>query len=159
MAPYLHTVHVVLAGVWLGCLLFTTLVVSPALARMDWSESERVRVRSRIGRQFLWLANPLLVLLIVFLVLDGIASPLPPERLVRFGVELALVVLVALMAASHGFFFGTRLRDLATREARDVGAGARAAAAARRRLQRLSLGVSLADLIASAAVAVLAVRL
>ncbi|MDR0358662.1 MAG: hypothetical protein LBJ87_04240 [bacterium] len=159
MAVFFHTVHAVLAGIWLGSLMFTTLVVSPALNRMEWGDRERVLVRARIGRQFLWLANPVLLLLALFLVLDGVASPLPTGRLVRLLVELGLVALVAGLAGSHGFFFGTRLRDLAAQEAQAPSGQGPRFAAARRRLQRVSFGVSVLDLVASLAVAVLAVNL
>lgn len=159
MALFFHTAHTVLAGIWLGSLAFTALVVSPALKRMEWSEGERVLVRARIGRQFLWLANPVLVLLACFLVLDGLAAPLPTARLARLLIEVTLVVLVAVLAGSHGFFFGARLRDLAAREAQASSSEAPRFAAARRRLQRLSFGVSAGDLIASLAIAGLAVNL
>ena len=159
MTLFFHTVHTVLAGIWLGSLVFTTLVVSPALNRMDWGESDRVLVRARIGRQFLWVANPVLLLLALFLVLDGVASPLPTGRLVRLLVELGLVALVTVLAGSHGFFFGARLRDLAAQEAQAPSGEGPRFAAARRRLQRVSFGVSVVDLIASLAVAVLAVNL
>ena len=35
-----HVTHVVLAGVWLGGLVFTTAVVSPALKAMKWSDAD-----------------------------------------------------------------------------------------------------------------------
>jgi uncharacterized membrane protein len=47
-----HTLHVILAGAWLGGVVFTTTVVSPALKSMGWDEAERARVRSVIGRQY-----------------------------------------------------------------------------------------------------------
>jgi putative copper export protein len=31
-----HTLHVILAGAWLGGVVFTTTVVSPALKSMGW---------------------------------------------------------------------------------------------------------------------------
>ncbi len=52
MSETVHVVHVMLAGVWLGGVVFTTTVVSPALKAMKWSEAERVGVRSAIGRQY-----------------------------------------------------------------------------------------------------------
>ncbi|HZV49088.1 MAG TPA: hypothetical protein VFD49_04915 [Candidatus Dormibacteraeota bacterium] len=159
MSPYLHTVHVLLAGVWLGSLVFTTLVVSPALRAMEWRESERVLVRSRIGHQFMRLANPLLALLAVFLLLDGLTAPLPVGRLVRFLVELGLVLVVAGLAASHGLVFGRRLRDLAAHEAEAPPDVAPRLTSARHRVQRISFSVSIVNLLASLAVATLAVNL
>jgi hypothetical protein len=41
LIPIAHTVHVLLAGAWLRGVLFTTLVVSPALRAMKWGEAER----------------------------------------------------------------------------------------------------------------------
>lgn len=41
MGAAIHTLHVLLAGVWLGGVVFTTLVVSPAFKGMKWSEAER----------------------------------------------------------------------------------------------------------------------
>ncbi|MGH7912307.1 MAG: DUF4149 domain-containing protein [Candidatus Dormibacteraceae bacterium] len=152
-APYLLTVQAVLAGIWLGSLVFTTLVVSPALKKMDWSERTRTLVRSQIGRQFRRLANPLLVLLAVFIVLAGLSRPLSGKHLAWFVIELALLVLVALLASSHGFYFGTRLQRLATA---DAGTATGIAGDRRRRLQRQSLAVSIVDLVASLALAVLA---
>lgn len=159
LEPYVHTAHVVLAGIWLGSLTFTTLVVSPALKKMDWRDSERVLVRSVIGRQFVRVANPLLLLLVGCLLLDGLTSPLPTDRLVRFLVEIGLVLVAALLAASHGFHFGRRLRGLAAREVEASPGAAARLASARRRLQRRSLTVSIAGLIASLAIAVMAVNL
>jgi uncharacterized membrane protein len=45
-----HTLHVILAGAWLGGVVFTTTVVSPALKSMGWDEAEQARVTSVIGR-------------------------------------------------------------------------------------------------------------
>ena len=47
--------HVVLAGIWLRGVIFTTAVVSPALKVTKWSEAERVgalgdRQAIRLGR-------------------------------------------------------------------------------------------------------------
>jgi uncharacterized membrane protein len=47
-----HTLHVILAGAWLGGIIFTNTVVSPALKSMGWDEAEQARVRSVIGRQY-----------------------------------------------------------------------------------------------------------
>jgi uncharacterized membrane protein len=74
----LHAVHVILAGVWLGGILFTTTVVSPALKEMKWLDAERVRVRSVIGRHYARVGNANLALLLVFAVLDGLMQELTP---------------------------------------------------------------------------------
>ena len=52
MSTAIHTLHVVLAGVWLGGVLFTTLVVSPALKAMKWSEAERCTESAEEARAF-----------------------------------------------------------------------------------------------------------
>ncbi|MEJ7873293.1 MAG: hypothetical protein WKF67_13625 [Rubrobacteraceae bacterium] len=48
MSAFVHTLHVVLASVWLGGVVFTTAVVSPSLKALKWGEAERVLVRSAI---------------------------------------------------------------------------------------------------------------
>lgn len=154
--PIFHTAAAVLAGTWLGCLVFTTLVVSPALKGLEWPETTRVLVRSRIGRQFRRLANPLLVLLAVAIVLAGVSSPLSGWSLARFVAQLVLLVLLGLLAAAHGFFLGTRLQRLAAAEQSEADHDVAAARAARHRLQRLSFAVSISDLAVSLVLAILA---
>ncbi len=66
-----HALHVILVGAWLGGVLFTTMVVSPALKEMKWPEAETVRVRSMIGRHYARVGGANLALLLVFAVLDG----------------------------------------------------------------------------------------
>ncbi len=51
MSDLVHTLHAVLAGAWLGGVIFTTSVVSPALKAMKWGEAERVLLRSKIGKR------------------------------------------------------------------------------------------------------------
>lgn len=153
--PYFHTAAAVLAGTWLGCLFFTTLVVSPALKALEWPEATRVLVRSRIGREFRRLANPLLVLLGATVVLTGVSSRLSGWTLVRFVAQLVLLVLLAVLAAAHGFFLGTRLQRLAAAEESEADHDVATARAARHRLQRLSFAVSMADLAVSLVLAVL----
>lgn len=154
MEEILHTAHVVLAGTWLGGVVFTTFVVSPAFKSMKWSEAERVLVRSTVGRQYAKVGGANLALLAVFAVLDGLVG--------GFGValyaELVLLAAVAGLVAAHGAFFGRRLAALAEeeREAKDAETAA-ALARRRRSLQGLSLRASQLDLLLSVAVAVLAV--
>ena len=154
--PYFHTAAAVLAGTWFGCLVFTTFVVSPALKGLEWPESTRVLVRSRIGRQFRRLANPLLVLLAAAIILAGVSSRPSGWSLARFVAQLILLVLLGLLAAAHGFFLGTRLQRLAAAERSEVGSEVVKARAARHRLQRLSFAVSMADLVVSLLLAILA---
>lgn len=153
MVEVAQVLHAVLAGVWLGGLVFTTFVVSPALKAMKWSEAERVTVRSAIGRHYSRLATANLSLLLLFAALDGVLG--------GFGAalyaELTLVVVVFALSASHGAYFGQRLRRLAEAEREARGEEAGALARERRGLQRLSVRVSALNLSLSAVVAVLAV--
>lgn len=114
MGTLVHILHVVLAGVWMGGLIFTAFVVSPALKAMRWSEAERVAVRSEIGSYYSRLAIPNLAALAVFAVLDGVFS--------GFGAvlyaELVLIVALFALSALHGAYFGGRMRRLAGAERR-----------------------------------------
>jgi uncharacterized membrane protein len=69
---FVGTLHVILAGAWLGGVVFTTTVVSPALKSMGWNEAERARVRSVIGRQYAKVGSANLVLLMVLLYWRGL---------------------------------------------------------------------------------------
>jgi uncharacterized membrane protein len=156
MNAIIHTLHVVLAGVWLGGVIFTTTVISPALKAMKWSEVERVGVRSVIGRHYARVGSVNLALLVLFAVLDGVA--------VGFGAALyteyaLLVVLVGLVAA-HGAYFGRRLVGLSESEKRaESEEEARTFAEKRRNLQRLSLRASWADILVSVVVVALAANI
>ncbi|WP_166178886.1 DUF4149 domain-containing protein [Rubrobacter tropicus] len=155
MDAIVHTLHVLLAGVWLGGVVFTTTVVSPALKAMKWGEAERVGVRSAIGRQYARVGTANLALLLVFAVLDG--------ALGGFGTvlyaEYVLLVLLFGLVAAHGAYFGRRLRRLAEaeREASDA-EEVRSLAGQRRLLQRTSFRVSMLDLLVSVVLVVLAVN-
>ena len=154
LGAIVHTLHVILAGVWLGGVVFTTTVVSPALKSMGWDEAERARVRSVIGRQYAKVGTANLVLLLVFALLEGALS--------GFGTalysEFALLAVLFGLVASHGAYFGRRLMELA--EARKVAGNsekARTLALRRRRLQRLSFGISMLNILISAVVVILAI--
>ena len=154
MGTALHALHVILAGVWLGGLLFTTMVVSPALKEMSWPEAERVRVRSTIGRYYARVGSANLLLLLIFAILDGlIVQELGPV----FYAEYALIVVQFGLAAAHGAYLGRRLTLLAESERKAPGAEEAAKIAEQRQsLGKLSLRVSQANLVVSAAVAILA---
>jgi uncharacterized membrane protein len=148
-----HTLHVVLAGAWLGGVVFTTTVVSPALKSMGWDEAEQARVRSVIGRQYAKVGTANLVLLLVFALLEGALSGFGPALY----SEYALLAVLFGLVASHGAYFGRRLVELARarKEAEDSDK-ARVLALRRRRLQRLSFGISALNVLISAAVVILA---
>src|SRR5918997_167491 len=148
-----HTVHVILAGAWLGGVVFTTTVVSPALKSMGWDEAERARVRSVIGRQYAKVGTANLVLLLVFALLEGTISGVGPAL---YSEYVLLAVLFGLVA-SHGAYFARRLVELA--EARNEAGDsekARMLALRRRRLQRLSFGISMLNILISVVVVILA---
>lgn len=151
MSAAIHVVHAVLAGVWLGGVIFTTAVVSPALKAMKWSEPERVLVRSKIGGQYAKVGSTNLALLALFALLDGLIAGFGAALYAEY---LLLVVLIGLVAV-HGAYFGRRLKELAERSA-GSDEEVRALAEQRRELQKVSLRVSWADLLVSLAVAVLA---
>jgi uncharacterized membrane protein len=148
-----HTLHVILAGAWLGGVVFTTTVVSPALKSMRWDEAEQARVRSVVGRQYAKVGTANLVLLLVFALLEGTLS--------GYGFalysEYALLAVLFGLVASHGAYFGRRLVELARarKEAEDSDK-ARMLALRRRRLQRLSFGISMLNVLISVAVMILA---
>ncbi len=154
MSTVLHTIHVVLAGIWLGGVVFTTMVVSPALKQIKWSEAERVAVRSTIGRQYARMAGVSLVLLLVFALLDGTFGGFGADLYTEYALLAALFGLTAL----HGVYFGPRLVELAEAEkGAESAESARAQAERRRRLQERSLRVSWLNILISTAVMVLAV--
>lgn len=155
LSAAIHTIQVILAGVWLGGVVFTTAVVSPALKAMKWSEAERVSVRSIIGKQYARVGTANLVLLLVFAVLDGLLRGFGPILY----LEYALLVVVFGLVTIHGAYLGRRLVGLAEAERRAGNVEeARAFAKERHALQRLSSKVSWANILVSFAVAALAVN-
>ena len=151
MSTLVHTLHVILAGAWLGGVIFTTAVVSPALKAMKWSEAKRVGVRSVIGKQYarVGTVNP------VFAVLDGLMKGFGAI----FYVEYLLLAAIFGLVAAHGAYFSQRLVRLAEAERRAVSAEeAHAFAKRRHTLQLLSFRVSLLDVLISAVVVGLAVN-
>jgi putative copper export protein len=152
---FIHTLHVVLAGIWLGGLVFTTAVVSPALKAMKWGEAERIGVRSVIGRRYARVGAANLGLLLLFAVLDGVVGGFGTALL----AEYFLLAAVFGLAAAHGAYFGRRLKELAEaeRRAKDAEEAAGVIAEKRRALGRLSLGASVLNLTGSSVVAILAV--
>jgi uncharacterized membrane protein len=148
-----HTLHVILAGAWLGGIVFTTTVVSPALKSMGWDEVERARVRSVIGRQYAKVGTANLILLVVLALLEGALSGFGPALY----AEYALLAMLFGLVASHGAYFGRSLVELA--EARNEAGGSEKAqvlALRRRRLQKLSFRISMLNILVSAAVLILA---
>jgi uncharacterized membrane protein len=149
----IHTLHVILAGTWLGGVVFTTTVVSPALKSMGWDEAEQTRVRAVIGRQYAKVGTANLALLLALALLEGALS--------GFGStlysEYALLAVLFGLVASHGAYFGRRLVELAkARKVAEDSEKARILALRRRKLQRLSFGISMLNVLVSTAVVILA---
>ena len=146
---FVHTVHVLLAGAWLGGVVFTTFVVSPALKAMKWDEAQRVGVRAAIGRRYARVGSANLALLAVFAILDGVFGGFRTLLYAEYALILALFGLVAV----HGAFFGRRLAGLAKAELGAKSAEEASAFALRRRdLQKLSLKASWVNLAVSVVV-------
>jgi uncharacterized membrane protein len=155
MSTTVHTLHVILAGMWLGGVVFTTAVVSPALKATKWSEAERVSVRSTIGKQYARVGIANLVLLLIFAVLDGLLQGFGTV----FYVEYALLVVIFGLVAAHGAYLGRRLVELAEAERHSGGVEeARVFAEKRHALQKLSSKISWADILLSCAVVALTVN-
>jgi uncharacterized membrane protein len=153
LGAIVHTLHVILAGVWLGGVVFTTTVVSPALKSMGWDEAEQARVRSVIGRQYAKVGTANLVLLLVFALLEGALSGFGPALY----SEYALLAVLFGLVASHGAYFGRRLVELAKARKEAEGSDkARVLALRRRRLQRFSIGISMLNVLISVVVVILA---
>src|SRR5687768_15195416 len=94
---FVHVVHVLAAGIWLGGLVFTTVVVTPAFRRMSWTPAERIAVRSAVGRQYSKVARVNLMVLLVAALTDGTARGWStPVR-----VEIALIVLIFILSELH----------------------------------------------------------
>ena len=153
MGDVFHLTHVMLAGVWLGGLVFTTFVVSPALKAMKWPEAERVAVRTAIGRQYARVGSVNLGLLLLFAILDGVSGGFGADLYAEYALLLVLFGLVA----AHGAYFGRRLAKLAEaeREAESVQEASHFADR-RRSLQKVSSRVSWVTLLVSTVVMVLA---
>src|SRR3712207_6131859 len=153
LGTVVHTLHAILAGAWLGGVVFTTTVVSPALKSTGWDEAERSRVRSVIGHRYAKVGIANLVLLLVFALLEGALSGFGPALYSEYALLAVLFVLVA----SHGAYFGRRLVELAeARKEAEDSEKARMLALRRRRLHRLSFGISMLTILISVVVMILA---
>lgn len=155
MGMVIHTLHVMLAGVWLGGVVFTTFVVSPAFKAIKWSELERVEARSVVGRHYARVANANLGLLLLFAVADGLIRGFG----VLFLAEYVLLAVLLGLVAAHGAYFGRKIAGLAAAEAAAASTEeARSFATRRRALGKVSLRVSQVNLLVSAALLALAVN-
>jgi uncharacterized membrane protein len=155
LSTIIHTLHILLAGSWLGGVIFTTVIVSPALKMMEWGEAERVKVRSIIGRRYAQVGGMNLALLLVFAFLEGLTAGFGAI----FYAEYALLLVLFGLVAAHGAYFGRKLVSLAEAE-RMVESLETAASLAeqRRALQRVSGKVSMLDIAVSVVIMVLAIN-
>ena len=155
MSTVIHTLHAVSAGMWLGGVVFTMAVVSPALKAMKWSEAERVGIRSGIGRRYAKVGSANLLLLLAFALLDSLTAGLGAA----FYAEYALLAALFGLVVVHGAYFGRKLANVAEAERRAQSPDEAASLADRRRaLQRVSSKVSWLNLTVSVGVAVLAIN-
>lgn len=149
----IHTLHAVAAGCWLGGVLFTGTVVSPALQSFYPIEAERVGVRAAIGRHYAPVAGVNLAALLLLAPLDGRQSGFGR----RFVAEGLLLLGLCGVTASHGIYFGPRLARLATLERTATNAASTGALVAQRHaLQARSVRLSRLNALISLAIAILA---
>jgi uncharacterized membrane protein len=139
---FVQVLHILAAGTWLGGVVFTSTVVTPAFKRMEWTPAERMAVRSAVGRQYSKVARAnlgaLLALAIIALALNGGALAM---------AEIILVALSFFLAELHANYYAPRLAQAAREQAHEL----------RQRLLRVSISVSMLNLLLSVGIAVLAV--
>ena len=143
MQIIIHIIHVLTAGIWLGGLVFTTVVISPAFKKMDWTPAERTAVRSAVGRQYVPVANLNLLILLVAAIIDAAFHVWTAIAL----IEILLIIVVAILAGMHGKVFAPKLAT-AAREQRHED---------RAKLLRLSISISMLNLLLSFVVMILAI--
>lgn len=150
IVPSVHALRVVAAGSWFGGVLFTSAVVTPALAALYPEEAERIAVRAAIGRHYAPVGGANLAALLP-LTLWGRRW----GGRGRLAAEGLLVLGLCGITAGHGIYFGPRLARLAAQErAAPDTASARALAERRRSLQARSVWLSRLNALISLALAV-----
>lgn len=149
--------HVLAAIFWVGGQLFLVTVVLPVL-RQNLAEDARVRVAAQAGRRFALLSTGALAVLVVTGPLNALAHGVSWAilRETEWGhvlvAKAALVLVVLVVTAIHGGYYGRALERLA--------AAANPAACARRRaLQRRSIRLSALNLLLNLVIVGLAVWL
>jgi uncharacterized membrane protein len=143
MDAVIHAVHVLAAGIWMGGLVFTTVVISPAFKRMDWTPPQRIAVRSEVGRQYTKIARLNLAILLLAALLDRAAQ----GGSTLWGIEIALIVVAFALAELHAQVFAPRL-GMAARSGDE---------AARKKALRVSISVSMLNLVLSFTIAIMAI--
>lgn len=143
MQNIIHIIHVLAAGIWLGGLVFTTVVISPAFKKMDWAPAERTAVRSAVGRQYVPVANLNMLILLVAAVIDTAFHAWSAVAL----IEVFLVIVVAILAGMHGKVFAPKLAAAAQEQRHED----------RAKILRLSISISMLNLLLSFIVMILAI--
>lgn len=106
--------HLLAAIVWIGGMLFLVLVLTPSLRSLD-DPGLRSRIVRLVGRRFRtvgWIAIGVLIVTGILNVVRLGISPiaLPGTRFgTILGLKLALVSLMVVLSAIHGFILGPRL--------------------------------------------------
>ncbi len=150
------TVHILAAAVWIGGMLFLSLVAVPALRGED--PQTRAHLFTVIGRQFRWVAWGSIAILISTGLLNLLHFGVGPDDLAQssfwstqFGSRLAfkaiLITLMLILSAVHDFVLGPRSTALSR-----TGDPARAAAYRRRISWMARISVVLAILVVWASV-------
>jgi uncharacterized membrane protein len=143
MSGVIHAIHILAAGIWMGGLVFTTVVVSPAFKRMNWTPPERVAVRSEVGRQYSKVARVNLTVLLLAAIFDRAAQ----GGSTLWGIGIALIVVAFVLAELHAQVFAPRL-----------GAAARSGdEPARKKALRVSIGISMLNLLLSFVIAIMSI--
>jgi len=143
MNLFIHAVHVLAAGVWLGGLVFTSAVVSPAFKTMPWTPQERIATRSAVGRQYTKVARINLAILLIAALADGAARGWST----RAAVEIALILVVLILSEMHARVFVPRLGQAARSGDETL----------RQKTLRVSISVSMLDLLVSFIIAIIAI--
>ncbi len=142
MNAVIHVVHILAAGIWMGGLVFTSVVVTPAFRRMEWTPPERVAVRSAVGRQYSKVARINLAVLLLAALFDRPAQ----GGSTQWVVGIALIVAAFVLAELHAQVFAPRLGK-AARSGDET---------ARAKALRVSISVSMVNLLLSFVIAIIA---
>ena len=152
-------VHLAAAAFWVGSQLFMFLVAVPALAPVEDPPLRR-RVVERLSYRYVtlgWFAIGLLVLTGIVNIFDrgaDFALDFDLRYAWILAVKLGLVAAAILITIIHSYVLGPRLLELQALEAEDPGWAARVA-----RLRRLSIVISVLNLLVALAILYLAALL
>ena len=143
MNSFIHAAHILSAGAWMGGLVFTTVVVTPAFMRMEWTPQQRIATRSAVGRQYSKIARINLAILLLAALLDRASQGGSTQSL----LEITFIVLAIVLAELHAQIFAPRLGK-ASRSGDEV---------ARKHALRISISISMLNLLLSFVIATMAI--